>query len=635
MPSTLRLLLLILITTASFAQDLTLPTLDVKPPKTAPTKQQQSTNINAQFTQTEIKQSGQHSLSQFFQQTSLASINAHSSNPGQKTITMHGFGDSASANSLLLIDGVAITAFSDKGPNLDAFLLHTIDHIDILPGSYGVRYGNQAVGGVVAIHTRIPDTPQAILEASMGNQEYATTNLFLSRRIHDTWGVSVDGQVANDGHSPPHSAEENTNLAIKVDHINEHGQSSANFIHYQHHAELPNGTDGYSGLPASEANNTETMIGNLFYLTHQQNLTPDWDLNSRALIQQNETHSSFFSSHEQQNGLLLNNSLRYQQHWLSGLQLEQDHYHSDNNKVHNYADENIAELYTQNTLPLSKRLKLRLGIRYASQWLDGDSTSTNIQENNTAFVNTQALLWQQTPALSFFIKRDTNYRFVKGNELLWTDSPEASENLAPQTGTAYESGFTWQQQKHRIALGIYELKLNNELSYTPLPLPFGEMTNLPPTRRDGIDLSDTQRLSPSLRLRTGLGYVNAKIDSGVYKGKQIPNVSPLHASATLSYKAARDYLISVTERYQSSFYASDDFDNTQAKAPGYFLTNLNLHKSWHLISANLHITNLLNKHYLRYSIYSPAAPDAGFPELLTNYSADGIRIDLSLSCQLV
>ncbi len=70
----------------------------------------------------------------------------------QATIDMRGFGATAGSNTLVLIDGRKLNNSTDlAAPDLSLIDVDDIAQIEILQGSSGVLYGNQAVGGVVNI----------------------------------------------------------------------------------------------------------------------------------------------------------------------------------------------------------------------------------------------------------------------------------------------------------------------------------------------------------------------------------------------------------------------------------------------------------------------------------------------------
>ena len=75
----------------------------------------------------------------------------------QTALSIRGFGDNAAANSLILVDGFPLANVSLLTPNFNSIALSDIERIDIIQGSQGSLWGNQAVGGVLNIVTRHPE----------------------------------------------------------------------------------------------------------------------------------------------------------------------------------------------------------------------------------------------------------------------------------------------------------------------------------------------------------------------------------------------------------------------------------------------------------------------------------------------
>ncbi len=70
----------------------------------------------------------------------------------QASIDLRGFGPTAVNNTLILVDGKRLNNSSDQGaPDLTSIAIDDIEQIEIIQGSAGVLYGNQAVGGVINI----------------------------------------------------------------------------------------------------------------------------------------------------------------------------------------------------------------------------------------------------------------------------------------------------------------------------------------------------------------------------------------------------------------------------------------------------------------------------------------------------
>jgi iron complex outermembrane receptor protein len=75
---------------------------------------------------------------------------------------------------LVLLDGIPLTSAAGGSVDLSTIPPELIDHIEILRGDAGARYGAGALGGVVNIVTRRPQ--QALLEGSAGYGEWNTVD---------------------------------------------------------------------------------------------------------------------------------------------------------------------------------------------------------------------------------------------------------------------------------------------------------------------------------------------------------------------------------------------------------------------------------------------------------------------------
>jgi len=631
------LLILILgIPRAPYAADLTnLPTLDIQ---AAPnqTTQKKSPSNDYDFTQQKIQQSGSKNLSQFLAQQGLVSVKNNSSANNQETISMHGFGSNANQNSLIQIDNIPDISLNNVSPVLNTLMLQNISSIDVLPGSYGANYGNQAVGGMVNINTLTPNKTIHELQLGLGNNNQALANIFYSQRYVNQVGVNLGFSESQNNHSQDHENQDHTIANGKLDYIGERGSMSLNFLGYQDRAQIP----GYFTVdgPATPAN-PENIIkshGALSYFKSDYFLSPDWSWKS-AIANNNSQSSGFLNTNFQNNQSqwLIQNSLNDQKFFTLGHQIDLAHYDSESGSASEgntqSANEIDNDFFTTGTLPIPisimKNWDINLGLRYANQYLDADPTPTiHTTKNSNATVSTEGLTWHIAPSFSWYARRAGSFLFAKGNEQMWTDSPTLP--LETQTGVSYETGINWQQPNHsELKVSLYQLDINHEISmFTPVDSPFPIMSNLPPTRRLGVDALEKFHINTQLELLIQGTLVSPRFRSGEYDGKQIPSVSPLSASTGLSYQSTQNWNLFLNESYNSSYYADGDFDNTGPKQAGYFLTNLNMTKTYHQAILGLAINNLLNQHFASY-----AYAYGNNPTQVNYYMGDGLSILGSLT----
>jgi iron complex outermembrane receptor protein len=72
------------------------------------------------------------------------------------SVDMRGFGESAAANSLVMIDGRRVNAIDLSGTDWTQIPLDQVERVEIVRGTGTVLYGDNAVGGVINIITKLP-----------------------------------------------------------------------------------------------------------------------------------------------------------------------------------------------------------------------------------------------------------------------------------------------------------------------------------------------------------------------------------------------------------------------------------------------------------------------------------------------
>ncbi|HEX4044858.1 MAG TPA: TonB-dependent receptor plug domain-containing protein, partial [Gammaproteobacteria bacterium] len=123
-----------------------------------------------QITREDITNSPVLNLSSLLaQEQSIVRLTNNSGDSSQTALSIRGFGNNAAANTLILVDGFPLTNPSILAPNFNSIALSDIERIDIIEGSQGTLWGDQAVGGVVNIVTRHPEKFLADVNLGVGS----------------------------------------------------------------------------------------------------------------------------------------------------------------------------------------------------------------------------------------------------------------------------------------------------------------------------------------------------------------------------------------------------------------------------------------------------------------------------------
>lgn len=622
------LLMMALIVATSSAQVLQLPVIVLKAdPKKA---KQSNTDFPVSYSGKSIQNAPASNVTQYLQQQGLLSVKGNSSNSSQTDISLHGFGANASQNSLVLIDGIADTSETNVGPNLNSLIPFNIGKIDVLPGSYGAEFGNQAVGGVVNFHTHRPGKAVYKAKISAGNNGQLASQVLMSERLKNHIGYTFAASVGENKHTQPHQKFREGVVNTKVDYIGQSGSVSLNFIDYRNHAQVPAAYQWGGGqLAYSNKNDTQTNSG-LTYLKSDQFFAHNWQWQSALVSHATDLDGvmgrAFFSN---QNHWEVSNKLRYKKVFTIGHQMDYDTYGLSNGALNEHANDLKQALFLNDSMPISSSLSLLTGVRGALQQVRTRPGESRYQHDSRVAATSVGLRYQLNEQTHLFLRRADNFRFADAKEQMWT--PSSILTLKTQRGASYELGVNWQNHLKVLKLSLYDLRLRNELALNPKPSngsPFPLMSNLPPTERIGIDAFFQYPLSGHLLFNAQSALVRSHFRSGQYQGKQIPSVSAVHASTAFQY-AFNGWSFSANENVSGSYYAADDLSNQGPKMPPIWLTNLSVQKQIKQLTVALVVNNLFDRRYPRYAYYLPA--DSFGPSEVNYYLADGVSALLSLS----
>ena len=132
------------------------------------------------ITSDQIRQSGARSVAQLLAQEAGVEI---AETGGERNTTGVFLRGTKTAQSLLLIDGVAVENAGSGGGNLEFIALESIDRIEVIRGPSSALYGSAAIGGVIQIFTKSGARKQASIEVGSRN----------TRRVQGALGFAQEG----------------------------------------------------------------------------------------------------------------------------------------------------------------------------------------------------------------------------------------------------------------------------------------------------------------------------------------------------------------------------------------------------------------------------------------------------------
>jgi iron complex outermembrane receptor protein len=552
------------------------------------------------------------------------------------TISMRGFsGSNAAANVLIMVDGRRLNNPDLQAPDLNSISLKDVERIEIIQGSAGTLFGDQAVGGAINIITRQPGKARTRFAGNVGN--YHSTGLLAMHSEKLTNGIDyrVSAERNNSDNYREHNRQQYTNVMANTGY--RYGTNRV-FLEAQHIAEdlqLPGALsqtlleqDRRQADP-TYPNQYNDSITNIFRAGLSQSLTGNWRMEGELTQRNANLNGIAFTNnidqHRKHNGFtprLVGVIEHGNSETLATLGADLDYaryeFSSDSPYLSNInAKQNEQSLYAQAVTTFSPRLETTIGLRYAR--VDFDITDsfafpTGQGMKDNVLVKEIGLSSHITPQWRLFLRRDENFRFAKIDENTYT--PPGVIGLDTQTGVSYEAGTEWHQNSNRVKFLVYELRLDNEIDFDstavgPGSFP-GANTNLDPTRRKGMTLEMSTRAAQYLDVSAQFAYVDATFDGGSFDGKAIPFVAAQRAQLSANYGLAQwglsHWHLFGELQYTGQRYQDSDYSNTLAKLPTLTLLNLAMdydQKDWRI---GARLNNVSNKKYNSYAVYNSYYP---------------------------
>ncbi len=556
----------------------------------------------------EIAASGARDIDELLRRVSSLHVADGIGDGGGSRIDMRGFGAAATSNVAVLVNGRKINPASDAATlYLNSIDIDSIAQIEIIEGSAGTLYGNQAVGGLINIVTRRPQRRSRTLRIGAGSYNGRAASATLSETLAGAGGLRVQLERRDSDNYRDQNASRVSRFDTRVELAHDNGRSHIDVQVLDDDVQTPGAllaaelaADRRQAAFTGDYLDTESTV--LRFGT-QRGLGGDWQFEGEVAVRDDrrefvQSFRGFPGSLSTQDrdsieitprlvGRAAGSVVTLGMDWLSTDYLLVTAFGTQGN------DQAIQAWYAQLTHPLSPTLSVTAGVRHArvDNAIDNNGTPVDLDDDIT--VGSLGLVYRPTPDWRLFARADQNYRFAKVDE--HTNVPFGQPvGLANQRGVSYESGASYRRNGWRVALSAYQLRLDDEISFDATTF---TNVNLPRSRRNGATLSVDANLTAELSGGVGYTWTDAEITSGNHAGSRVPLVPEHRATAFLAYRPSLDWQARVDVEHVDRQFLGSDFANLSAPLDAYTVVNLVAHRDigdWRL-SAKLN--NLFNERY--------------------------------------
>lgn len=520
-------------------------------------------------------------------------------------ISMRGFGGNSANNVLVLVDGRKMNNPSLEPADLSSISLKNVERVEIIQGSAGTLYGDQATGGVINIITKRADELAADIEAAHGTDNYETYSGSVSQAFDSGFNYRVSALKKLADNYRDNNEADYENMLANVGYRHERFELFVEAQKIDDELRLAGGLSSaqiaedrrQTTTPGHFSNrDTETLrTGGMVKLSEQWKLLGEYSKNDADA---EGAYSSPFTSVMEtesltprvsgeiatRNGLLL---------VTAGIDWEDTTYDSTFNTPKGF-DQTIEDVYGQVIIPATQSIDITVGGRHSEFEMQNNFTGTTHDDSLTVFQ--AGISVELDPGSRVFLRRDEGFRWPNADENGFT--LPSVEYLEPQESTSWELGIEGQVKSLDLSAMVYQLELDNEILLDSLTY---ANINLDDSKRKGVVLSGLWRASADINLEANYSYTDAEIQAGAFKGNTVPFVAKETANLVFSY-AVFDFLsLYLDAQYTGSRYAIGDQANTGGEIGGYTVYNANIRFEYSGAYAQLRFNNISGKEYNGYS----------------------------------
>lgn len=579
----------------------------------------------------------------------------------QATIDMRGFGATGGQNTLVLLDGRRINDIDLSGVEWGVIPLAAIERIEIVRGGGAVLYGAGAVGGVVNIITRSPAGTERAVDAQVRAGSLDTRQGQLTGTLSgDRAGLVLGGaHFHSDGYR---ENNEHTTYAAYLDArwFGERSTLSLKAGLDDQNLELPGARLVDTALDVNELDSdrrgTSTPLdyarrdawraaleweqriagadfnASLGYRDKQQDsyfdfagfpdyreVTLDvWSFTPRVRIPVLGERASLVAGVDW-----------YRWNYAVNISNAPSNIGQPINQVK--ADQDTRAVYLQLSVSATDRTAITAGWRYERQHLEAhdryDPSAPGGVFGSAAPAGEQTereQAWELglrqalTSAWSATARVGRAFRFATVDEI-YEFSPTFSREfqfLAPQTSIGYDVGVEYRRAGLFARATVFQLDVDDEIHLDAYSSGIGN-TNLPPSRRRGLELEARWQALPSLELAGAYTYLTARFREGEVPafgsdvniaGNDVPLVPRHVLNVQAAWAFTQGWTLTASAQHVSSQYMDNDEPNSGTRIPRYTLADLRVDTRfgrWTLTGA---VNNLFDEEYFNYAVRSQFTP---------------------------
>jgi iron complex outermembrane receptor protein len=605
------------------------------------------------ITEKDIKNSTAYDIPDLLRNQVGVHVNDIAGNRRNYTVDLRGFGETASLNTLVLVDGRRINEADLSGTDWSLIPLDRVKRIEIVRGGRGsILYGDNASGGVINIITKEGQAFRTGAEIDGGSYDTLKGAAFVSGTQSKLSYALSGSYLTSDGYRN-NSGTETKDLGLNLGYFqNDKVKWKLSSGFHKDSTGLPGGikTSDF----AAGVSRTDTLYPNdfadvedyyvvggpeIFFLSDSEFKT-DISFRKRNFLSFASFDGGNFTGDTNIKTFMVSPQIILKEP-LWGL---------DNRLIAGFdytdADEDITNrslffgslstgifelkkknygYYIHDEIRPWKKISVSGGYRYdrAEFSFSPSTPDGKTMDENLFTVGLDYNFYQKS---SVYVNFSRSFRYPVMDELFDFYTNTINSTLTPQDSDDYEFGIRHYFTRSLFAnLNFFRIDTENEIIYNPNSFANENLDGK--TRREGFELSITKSFD-KVMLKGNYTYTDATIQSGQFADKAFPNVPRHQAALSGLFTLGKGFTLAVDGNYVGERPFISDFSNRFENQKDYLVVNTKLKYQWKNFTAFLNINNITDEEYSEYGALStfPITQTAFYPSPKINFLV-GISAD--------
>ena len=579
----------------------------------------------------------------------------YGNNAAVTSMDLRGFGVTGPQNTLILLDGRRLNDFDLSGVQWSALPVASIERIEIVRGMGAVLYGDAAAAGLVNIVTRSPLRQGRSLQllGRVASDDTVEAQAYASASAGDVGINGVIHKFASDGYRQ-NNRNEQENAALNLRWALGEGALDLRFGVDRQDLRLPGGRFVQPSIGLDQTTDPRGTNTPLDYASRDGARAGVGFMQrfgaaelSVGLDRREKDQRSFFdfggfpsyrADDLELTSLTPRIRLPVANHTLiAGVDWHNWRYHSRRTD----RPENLAQpanrasvtqdtegVYLHDSIRLAPATLAAIGWRSERARYSGDDAGAfaapSVRETQKQRAWELGLRQRFGERWTGFGRLGRSFRFVNAEEIYESDPFFAPQFqlLRPQHAKTAEIGVEWQRSAHRWRTALFRTDVRDEIHLDPFTTGVGN-TNLPPSRRQGLELDAVFALTKSLRLAAGYAYTEARFLEGTLAGspsaigtglplagRTVPLVPRHKVNLALSWEVRSSTRVSAALTAASEQVLDNDEPNTLAhRIAAFKVLDLRLSETIGSATLSVALNNVLDEDYYQYAARSAFTPD--------------------------